>query len=207
MVKEYKTINAEQVIEIIEKKSRFIASVKPVESEEEAEEFIESIRKKYKDAGHNVYAYKVGLDREKTKMSDDGEPAKTAGVPILDILKKEEIRNCVVVVTRYFGGTLLGTGGLVRAYSHAGKEGLVKAGIVTKKLYEKLRIRVEYTITGKLKNEILKNENIIEDINYGENVEYIVYSLVDEVSKLESGVIEVSSGRAMIERLGFFYRS
>ena len=203
-MEEYKTVRERVEVEIEEKKSRFIANVGHVETEEEASEFIEEIRKKYKDSRHNVYAYRVGIENEKAKMSDDGEPAKTAGVPILEIMRNEGIVNSVVVVTRYFGGTLLGTGGLVRAYSRAAKEGLEKSGIVVKRRKERIEIKVAYNMTGKVKNEILKKGEI-KDIGYTEEVRYEVLVVNSEAESLVKKVTEITSGSAEIERKGYLY--
>ena len=130
MLKKYKTILEEAEEEIVEKKSRFIATVRPVKTEDEARAFIEEMKKKYWDARHNVFAYQIGERNELQRFSDDGEPQGTAGMPVLNVLKGEDVKDTAVVVTRYFGGTLLGTGGLVRAYGKAAKEGLLSAGIV-----------------------------------------------------------------------------
>ena len=136
--------------EIVEKKSRFIATVLPVDQEEEALEFIEKMKKKYWNATHNCYAYVIGERHEIQRYSDDGEPGGTAGRPMLDVLLGEDIHNVAVVVTRYFGGTLLGTGGLVRAYSSATKAGLASSVIITKIPGFKLRISTDYTGLGKI---------------------------------------------------------
>lgn len=132
MTKEYRTVYEGGEGEVVEKKSRFIASVRPVSTEEEALAFIETIRKKHWNASHNCFAYVIGERSELARYSDDGEPGGTAGKPMLDVLKGEALCNTAVVVTRYFGGTLLGTGGLVRAYSQAVKEGLASSVIITK---------------------------------------------------------------------------
>ncbi len=130
MLKKYKTILTQAEAEIVEKKSRFIATVRPVKTEEEAKAFfIEEMKKKYWNATHNVFAYQIGERNELQRFSDDGEPQGTAGMPGLSVLKGEDIKDTAIVVTRYFGGTLLGTGGLVRAYGHSAKEGLLAAGI------------------------------------------------------------------------------
>lgn len=136
--------------EIIEKKSRFIATVAPISSEEEALLFIEQTKKKYWDARHNCTAFTLGERHQLTRCSDDGEPAGTAGRPMLDVLLKEDITNVAVVVTRYFGGTLLGTGGLVRAYSGAVQEGLRNAVVLTKRSGLRLQIHTDYTNLGKI---------------------------------------------------------
>jgi len=128
--KEYKTVLNHAVYEIDEKKSRFIASVKPVSTEDEAIRFINDLKSKYWDATHNVYAYTIGKNDEVQKFSDDGEPSGTAGKPVLETIKSKGIKNVLVVITRYFGGTLLGAGGLIRAYSESASLGLDKAGII-----------------------------------------------------------------------------
>ena len=145
--------------EIEVKKSRFIANLKPVESEEEAAAFIAEIKKKYWDARHNCQAFTIGMNHELTRCSDDGEPAQTAGRPMLDVLLGEDVHNACVVVTRYFGGTLLGTGGLVRAYSGAVKEGLAASEIVEKKRAFEMKIVTDYTGIGKIQY-ILGQENM-----------------------------------------------
>ncbi len=136
--------------ELVEKKSRFIATVTPVTSEEEALRFIEQTKKKYWDARHNCTAFTIGSRHQLTRCSDDGEPAGTAGRPMLDVLLKEDIHNVAVVVTRYFGGTLLGTGGLVRAYFGAVQEGLRNSVILTRQSGVRLEIRTDYTDLGKI---------------------------------------------------------
>ena len=132
-MEQYKTVLEGGTGEIVEKKSRFIATVRPVKNEEEALAFLEEMRKKYWDARHNCYAYSIGKNREFTRCSDDGEPSGTAGRPMLDVILGEDIYNVAVVVTRYFGGVLLGTGGLVRAYSKAVQEGLAGSIVIEKK--------------------------------------------------------------------------
>ena len=136
--------------ELVEKKSRFIATVVPVNSEEEALDFIAAMKKKYWNATHNCSAFVVGENYEIQRCSDDGEPQGTAGRPMLDVLLGEEIHNAAVVVTRYFGGTLLGTGGLVRTYSKAVQEGLRESTVIEKKVGALLRIRTDYNGIGKI---------------------------------------------------------
>lgn len=180
---EFKTIEKEYSAQIVEKKSKFIANIFHVESKEQAEELIENIRKKYFDAKHHCYAYRV-IEEENIleKCSDDGEPSGTAGAPMLNLLKKNELINVLVIVTRYFGGILLGTGGLVRAYSQATTEGLQKAKIINEQLGEELKIIVEYKEIEKLKYYCKRyNIRIIEE-NYADNVEFIV-EITKEKSK------------------------
>ena len=138
--------------EIVEKKSRFLATVRPVETEEEASAFIEEMKKKYWDATHNCSAFVIGRRGEITRCSDDGEPSGTAGRPMLEVLLKEGICNTAVVVTRYFGGTLLGTGGLVRAYGAAVKEGLKHSGVVTMRYGTRLQVTVNYPDVGRIQH-------------------------------------------------------
>lgn len=148
-MEQYKTVLEGGTGEIIEKKSRFIATVRPVRNEEEALAFLEEMRKQYWDARHNCYAYSVGRNREYTRCSDDGEPSGTAGRPMLDVILGEDIYNIAVVVTRYFGGVLLGTGGLVRAYSKAVQEGLSESLLIEKKKGISLKVTTDYTGIGK----------------------------------------------------------
>ena len=144
MLEKYKTIYAGGEGEITEKKSRFIATVRLVEKEEDALAFIEEMKKKYWDARHNCYAYSIGEHREFTRCSDDGEPSGTAGRPMLDVILGEDIYNVAVVVTRYFGGVLLGTGGLVRAYTRSAKDALDAAGITVERLWDRLLVPCSY---------------------------------------------------------------
>ena len=149
-MEQYKTVLEGGTGEIVEKKSRFIATVRPVKNEEEALAFLEEMRKKYWDARHNCYAYSIGKNREFTRCSDDGEPSGTAGRPMLDVILGEDIYNVAVVVTRYFGGVLLGTGGLVRAYSKAVQEGLAGSLVIEKKKGISLKVTTDYTGIGKI---------------------------------------------------------
>ena len=158
MLSEYKTVYEGGEGEITEKKSRFIATVVPAATEEEALSFIESMKKKYWNATHNCFAYVIGERGELQRCSDDGEPGGTAGKPMLDVLLGEEIHDTIVVVTRYFGGTLLGTGGLVRAYQGAAKAGLHASTVIEKNWGRKLKIGTDYTGLGKIQY-ILDKEN------------------------------------------------
>ena len=157
----YITIKGYGTDEIVEKKSRFIANVKPIKSEEDAISFVEEIKKKYYDARHNCYAYQLGDRNQIQRYSDDGEPSGTAGMPILDVLRGRDIKDTIVVVTRYFGGTLLGTGGLVRAYSSATKVGIEKAGLIERIAHIRQKFTVDYTLSGKVQYEILNGGHIL----------------------------------------------
>lgn len=185
--------------EIVEKKSRFIATVRPVETEEEALEFIEGLKKKYWDATHNCYAYVIGENNRIQRFSDDGEPSGTAGKPMLDVLVNEEIHNVAVVVTRYFGGTLLGTGGLVRAYGKAVKEGLDSSVVVEKIRGIVLEIRTDYNGLGKIQYLLGQRKIDILDSEYAEDVlvkALVPMELLDEVKK---AVIEATGGKSAME--------
>lgn len=184
--------------EIIEKKSRFIATVRPVTSEEEAVSFINEMKKKYWDAKHNCSAFVIGDHMEISRCSDDGEPAQTAGRPMLDVLLKEEIHNVAVVVTRYFGGTLLGTGGLVRAYQKATQEGLAASVIIDKLPGRKLTIGTDYTGLGKIQYLIGKENLTTIDTVYTDQVEIIVMVPRELQAGFEKEIIEATSGNARI---------
>lgn len=141
----YQTIKAAAQARIVEKKSEFIANISPATSEEEAIAFLEKVRAEHRTASHNVYAY-ILREGSRQRYSDDGEPAKTAGLPVLGVLTHAQVEDCALVVTRYFGGTLLGTGGLVRAYTTAAKAGLQAAQVVTIQLCARLQIQLEYPL-------------------------------------------------------------
>ena len=157
--------------EIVEKKSRFIAHVQAVDSVEEAQEFIEAVKKKYWDARHNCSAFSVGEMNPLTRCSDDGEPGGTAGKPILEVIQGSGIRNIVIVVTRYFGGTLLGTGGLVRAYTEAAKAGIENAVIIEKIPATRMKLFTEYTDLGKIQYILAQNQVTVENTEYTDKVE------------------------------------
>lgn len=199
MIEKFKTISGDGTAEIVEKKSRFIANVHTVETEEQAVAFIEQIKKKYWDARHNCYAYVLGLDNKIQRYSDDGEPGGTAGMPMLEVLLGEQVRNTIVVVTRYFGGTLLGTGGLVRAYSKSTKEGLLAAGIVERVLYTQIDITVDYSLSGKVQYEALQGEHKIQDTVYTENVCFKLLVAVSQTDGFIKNITNVTNGKAVIE--------
>ena len=187
--------------EIVEKKSRFIAHVFPVHSEEEAAGHIEQIRKKYWDARHNCSAFIIGSRGELTRCSDDGEPSGTAGRPMLEVLTGSGIRNIAVVVTRYFGGTLLGTGGLVRAYTQAVKEGLAhcETGILRKGC--ELEVAADYNDVGKLQYYFGQQGIVPTDSIYAENVKFILLIPVEKEEKVRKNLTETTCGKVKIEKL------
>lgn len=199
MAAEYRTVYTGGEGEIVEKKSRFIATAAPVRSEEEALQIIEQIRKKYWDARHNCYAYVIGERGELERFSDDGEPGGTAGKPILEVIKGEELRNTLIVVTRYFGGTLLGTGGLVRAYSAAAKAGIASSVIITRIPGIKLHITTEYTGLGKIQYILGQRGITTLDSVYTDKVELEVLTAEAEAEAVKAELIEGTNGQAIIE--------
>ena len=187
--------------EIVEKKSRFIATVCPVNSEEDAILFIEKIKKKYWDARHNCHAFVVGERNEISRCSDDGEPSGTAGKPMLDVLLGAGLHNVCVVVTRYFGGSLLGTGGLVRAYSQAVQEGLANSLIVEKNMSCRVKIYTDYNGIGKIQYILGKSPSITVNTEYTERV--VVEVLIEKgfFEGLCKEIVEATSGKAEMEKL------
>lgn len=200
----FQSASAEEMIE----KSRFIAYVKPIATEAEAIEFIEHTKKKHWDAAHNVPVYVLGEKYAVQRYSDDGEPSGTAGVPILSMLKNEGITDVVVVVTRYFGGIKLGTGGLVRAYTHTAKLGLEAALLIEKVIYEHISIQLDYHLHGKAQNYLLGVEDlIIEDTQFSDRVAMELYVLPERIEEVVSKLTDITSGQLTVLRLGESYLS
>ena len=185
--------------EIVEKKSRFIANIKSVDTVEESHVYFEEMKKKNWDARHNCSAFSVGTVQVTTRCSDDGEPSGTAGKPILEVISGSGIHNIVVVVTRYFGGTLLGTGGLVRAYTDATRAGIENSDIVEKIPGRRVDIAMDYTDLGKLQYLLAQNEVLTEDTEYTDKV--IIHALFPESDKekLKKKITEATSGRVMTQ--------
>lgn len=203
----YKTLHKFSSDEIIIEKSTFIGYAKPIKTEEEAVEFINEIKKKHKDATHNVWAYTIGKNMNIQRYSDDGEPQGTAGIPTLEVIKKEDLRDVVVVVTRYFGGVKLGAGGLVRAYTKGAKIGIESAKIVEKVLYKEVRIKIDYNQLGKVQNEIMNMKYFVKDTLYLDDVELIIYSRKEKVDELVNKITDITSATANISVLDEFYLS
>ena len=195
MLSEYRIAYEGGEGEIVEKKSRFIATVLPVDREEEALEFIEKMKKKYWNATHNCYAFVIGERHEIQRFSDDGEPGGTAGRPMLDVLLGEDIHNVAVVVTRYFGGTLLGTGGLVRAYSSAAKAGLASSVIITKIPGFKLRIITDYTGLGKIQYILGERKIPVLDTVYTDKVEMELVLPASQKEQVTDALTEGTNGK------------
>jgi len=187
--------------EIVEKKSRFIATMCPVESQEEAEKFIASMKKKYWDARHNCSAYVIGENNEIMHSSDDGEPSGTAGRPMLAVLTGNDLHNVAVVVTRYFGGVLLGTGGLVRAYQGAVTEAISNCQIEEQIDLQLLKVTVDYSDDGKIRYFLEQNQDYrMEDVTYGVKVEFSVAVPLELADRATEQIIQLTGAKALIEK-------
>lgn len=202
----YITVEHQAEAEITEKRSRFIATVKPVAAESEAVAFIDALRQKYWNATHNVYAYII-RDNQIQRYSDDGEPSGTAGVPVLDCMRKEGICDTVIVVTRYFGGVLLGTGGLVHAYSKVAREGIDAAQRLEMLLCRRISIDCAYTELGRLEHELHSWTHIPEEIVYTDRVQIPVCIPVGEAERFCAAVTELTNGTAILYRGEEVFRS
>ncbi|WP_066372164.1 YigZ family protein [Neobacillus fumarioli] len=198
MLSRYYTVKAYGEHEINIQKSRFIAHVQRAESEQEAQEFIQNIKKRHWNATHNCSAYLIGENDQIQKANDDGEPSGTAGVPILEVLKKRNLKDTVVVVTRYFGGIKLGAGGLIRAYGKAASEGLDAAGIVERRLTQIIHVQIDYTWLGKLEKELRASDYKIKEIHYLDTVEVETYVDDNKVQAFTDWVIELTNGQCVI---------
>lgn len=199
MLEDYKILKEGGSGEIVEKKSRFIVTLSPVKSEEEAAAFIDEIKKKYWDARHNCSAFVIGPNAELTRCSDDGEPSGTAGRPMLEVLLSEEIRNVAVVVTRYFGGTLLGTGGLVRAYTQAVKEGLKNSKTARMCYGMELVIHTDYNGVGKILYLLEKQGLKVQNAEYAQAVTLTVMAPAKKKEGFIKEVIQATGGKCRIE--------
>lgn len=191
----YFTIKNEVSSEFEEKKSIFIGHAKRVYSDEEARAFVDKIKQEYKDATHNVYAYIIGENMGIQRYSDDGEPQGTAGVPVLDVIKKNNVTDVAVVVTRYFGGILLGKGGLVRAYSKGASEALKEGEIVEKVLGCALHITMEYDLLGKVQYSCAQNMWHIEDTEYTDKVKIIILCTLEDAEAIKKEITQITSGK------------
>ena len=199
MTEQYKTVYEGGEGELVEKKSRFIATVRPVKTEEEANQFVEEMRKKYWDARHNCWAFILGERQEFKRCSDDGEPSQTAGKPMMDVLTGAGLTDVAVVVTRYFGGTLLGTGGLVRAYSGAVQEGLKNSTVITKYLGVKLSVTTDYNGVGKLQYLFGQKEIPILSAEYTDKVVFTVLVESSRIQEIKKAITEATSATAQME--------
>jgi uncharacterized YigZ family protein len=199
MEKEYRTVLSEAAVEIEEKKSRFIASVKPVSTEEEAFEFINLLKSKYWNATHNVYAYYINGDIPAQKFSDDGEPSGTAGMPVLETIKRFDVQNLVIVVTRYFGGIKLGAAGLVRAYGRSAALGIEAAKVIKKVLCTEVRAILEYALWGRVQNMLQRKGYPVRNVSYEQDIDISIFVPVEQLSDFLSMIKEETNGRVIIE--------
>jgi uncharacterized YigZ family protein len=199
MLSDYLTVKETGKHEITIEKSRFITHIARARTEEEAISFIDSIKKEHKSANHNCSAYLIGETDNIQKANDDGEPSGTAGVPMLEVLKKRELKDTVAVVTRYFGGIKLGAGGLIRAYGKSVSEGLNHIGIVRRQLHQIIHLTVDYTLLGKMENELRNSTYPIKAMNYLDKVEIQMYVPLDEVEAFISWVTDLTHAQSEVE--------
>jgi uncharacterized YigZ family protein len=195
MLKQYYTVKAFGEHEISIQRSRFISHIARAETEAEAQGFIQTIKKKHWDATHNCSAYLIGENDQIQKANDDGEPSGTAGVPILEVLKKRKLKDTVVVVTRYFGGIKLGAGGLIRAYGKSTSEGLDTVGIVERRLVQTIHVKIDYTWLGKIEKEIRASSYIIKEIHYLDTVELEVFVEDEQVQVFIDWMTELTNAQ------------
>ncbi|CAM3999968.1 YigZ family protein [Mesobacillus zeae] len=195
MLPHYLTVKGPGECEILIQKSRFISHVTRAETEEAAQNFIMTIRKQHWNATHNCSAYLIGEHDQIQKANDDGEPGGTAGVPILEVLKKKKLKDTVVVVTRYFGGIKLGAGGLIRAYGKAASEGVAAAGIVERKLMKIMHTTLEYTLLGKIENALRSSIFEIKEIHYLEKVEIETFVEESQTQSFIEWMVELTNGQ------------
>lgn len=200
------TINKIGTSRIVEKKSIFIGHAAPVKEEKEALDFIDGIRTRFPDARHHAFAYQIGENNEIQRASDGGEPGGTAGRPILEMIKQENLKDIVVVVTRYFGGILLGTGGLVRAYGKAGHLAMIDGEIVEKIYGQEVFITIDYHLLGKVQNYLVSEKVMIKNVAYSDKVQVHFLTVFDQVSQTSQGLQDLSNGMAQINlgEAGYF---
>jgi len=194
MLPNYFTVRGFGSHEIEIEKSRFICYINEVKNEQDAQQFILEIKKKHSDANHNCSAYLIGEKDEIQKASDDGEPSGTAGVPMLEVLKKRGLKDTVVVVTRYFGGKKLGAGGLIRAYGQSVSEGLNEVGIVERTLVKVINVRISYKLLGKVEHALRNSNYHLERVNHLEEVEFELWIKINEVNTFTEWMVELTNG-------------
>lgn len=195
---DYYTVKNYGENELIIQKSKFLTFVKRVETEQEAIEFIQGIKKMHHTASHNCSAYLIGEHDNIQKANDDGEPSGTAGFPMLEVLKKQNLKDTVVVVTRYFGGIKLGGGGLIRAYGRATTEGIASTGTVLRKLHQLMKVTIDYTWLGKVENEVRQSPYPLKEIDYTDGVELYIYVPSAELEHFTTWMTELTNGQATI---------
>ncbi|MEK4027894.1 YigZ family protein [Pseudobacillus sp. FSL P4-0506] len=206
MLPHYYTVKGYGEEEIVIQKSRFIAYVTRAETEEQAQQFIAEIKKKNWNATHNCSAYMIGETNHIQKANDDGEPSGTAGLPILEVLKKRGLKDTVVVVTRYFGGIKLGAGGLIRAYGKAASEGIDAAKVVERRLMQIMEIAIDYTWLGKVENELRSSVYSIKDIHYLDKVTVETFVEENQKETFTDWMTELTNGQAVIQEGALLYQ-
>ena len=199
MLQRYRTVRQEASEEVVIKRSRFIGFAKPVSSEEEAVAFIEEIKRLHRQATHNCSAYMVGERDQFQKASDDGEPSGTAGKPILEVIKNKGLKNVAVVVTRYFGGIMLGAGGLVRAYTDGAVAGIEAAEEIEYILHQEVKITLDYTWYGKLENELRNKRTRLGPVTFTDQVSVVCLPEADQAEKFVEWAIDFTQGKATVE--------
>ncbi|EPY08448.1 hypothetical protein AZ66_15490 [Paenibacillus sp. E194] len=200
MLEQYKTVRQFGSKEIVIKKSRFIGYGKPVANEEEAIAFIDEIKKQHWNATHNCSAYVIGERDEIQKASDDGEPSGTAGKPILEVMKNQGLKNTVIVVTRYFGGILLGAGGLIRAYTDGAVAAIEAADAIVKVLHQEVFVEIDYTWLGKLENELRNRETRMGETQFTDKVTLTCLPVVSETERFMAWITDLTQGQAVIRK-------
>ncbi|WP_339294801.1 YigZ family protein [Paenibacillus sp. FSL W7-1279] len=206
MLDRYKTVRQAGSKEIVIKKSRFIGHVMPVETEEEAVAFIEEIKKKHWNATHNCSAYMIGERDEIQKQSDDGEPSGTAGKPILEVIRNQGRKNVAIVVTRYFGGIMLGAGGLIRAYTDGAVAAMESGDPITRVLHREIFVELDYTWLGKVENELRNRGVRMGETNFADTVTLTCLPLDSDAESFMSWMVDLTQGQSLItegERLYF----
>ena len=201
----YKTVHKFGKDTIIINKSRFIGYATPIESEKDALDFIDRIKTEHRDATHNVYAYVLGENNNVQKFSDDGEPSGTAGKPVLEVIKSTDVKNVLIVVTRYFGGIHLGASGLIRAYSESASRGLKNSKIVKKIKCDVFEITTDYNMLGKLQWELNQKDLIIKDIKYAEDVKMEINVPKNYPIDIWQFILDLTSGNADVKLVGSEY--
>ncbi|WP_449622742.1 YigZ family protein [Robertmurraya sp. Marseille-Q9965] len=205
MLPSYYTVKRSGENEIVIEKSRFIAHVSRATNEEEAQNFIQKIKKQHWNATHNCSAYLIGENDQIQKANDDGEPSGTAGVPILEVLKKRHLKDTVVVVTRYFGGIKLGAGGLIRAYGKATSEGINATGVVERRLMKVMHTKVDYTWLGKIENELRSSIYNVKEIHYLDTVEIETFVEEDQTNTFTEWMVEMTNGQCKVREGEMLY--
>lgn len=205
MLSSYYTVKKSGSNEIIIQKSRFIGYVRRVETEDAAKEFIQEIKKVHHDATHNCSAYIIGEHDQIQKANDDGEPSGTAGIPMLEVLKRQHLKDTAIVVTRYFGGIKLGAGGLIRAYGNTTTKAIRATGIVKRQLMQGISVTVDYTLIGKLENDLRNSDYIIDSIEYLEKVTFYIYVKKGQEADFRKWIVDLTANQAEMKDLTHAY--